>query len=135
MHHFTVTALTECCICFIRTDTLRELLHTNPLFTDAYLKHISQVTLAAYNRLINLTQKHMTARLAESLIYLSNEVFDRKNFEVPFSSQELAELSGMSRDNVVRNMKKFENDGIVQKKDGLISIIDYETLVAISQED
>jgi CRP/FNR family transcriptional regulator, polysaccharide utilization system transcription regulator len=135
IHHFTITALTECCVCFIKMSTFREMLNTNREFNDHYLKHISQVTLAAYNRLINLTQKPIRGRLADSLLYLADDVFERREFDISVTNQELSELVGMSRDNVVRNLKKFHQEGIITKTNGIIRIDDYEALKAISIEN
>ena len=134
VHHFTVSALTDCCVCFIRMEAFRELLHSNPSFSDEYLKHLSQVTISAYNRLINLTQKQMPGRLADSLIYLAKEVFNSSAFKIPFSSRDLAEMSGMSRDNVVRNLKRFQQEGIIEKQKDMIEIRDYDALKAISRD-
>ncbi len=134
IHHFTITALTECCVCFIKMSTFREILHSNREFNDHYLKHISQVTLAAYNRLINLTQKPIKGRLADSLLYLADDIFEKKQFDVSVTNQELSELVGMSRDNVVRNLKKFQAEGLISKTNGTIRIDDYEALKTISME-
>ena len=77
----------------------------------------------------------MAGRLADSLLYLSNDVFKNQDFEIPSSTRELAELSGMTRDNVVRVLKNFRNSGIIDKTGDLINIIDYKALKDISIED
>jgi len=128
VNHFTVTALADSCVCFIELNTFKALLQKNSLFADGYFKHLSNVTLSAYNRIINLTQKQMAGRLADTLIYLSDEIFNSKKFELLMTKNDLAELSGMSRDNTVRNLKKFHQDGIINHSNNLIEILDYNSL-------
>lgn len=132
-HHFSVAAITEACVCFIELKIFKDLLRENVLFAEAYFKHKSLITLSAYNRLINLTQKHMAGRLADSLLYLSDEVFKKKKFELIVSKFELAELCGMSKDSVVRNLKQLSNDGFIKIEENHIEILDSEMLRHISK--
>ncbi len=132
-HHFTVTSITDSCVCFIEQDVFKSLLHNNIQFADEYLKHLSYVTLSAYNRLINLTQKQMAGRLADTLIYLSDEIFNNRKFELLLSNNDLAELSGMSKDNVVRTLRNFNLDGLINNSGNEIEILDINSLQRISQ--
>ena len=132
-HHFTVTSITDSCVCFIEQDVFKSLLHNNIQFSDEYLKHISNITLSAYNRLINLTQKQMAGRLADTLIYLSDEIFNSRNFKLLLSNNDLAELSGMSKDNVVRTLRKFKIDGFIDYSRREIEILEINSLQRISQ--
>ena len=76
----------------------------------------------------------MSGRLADSLLYLSDEIFQTKSFEMPLSNKDLAELSGMSKDNVVRNLKHFHRKGYIDYSERQIEITDYTSLQLLSQE-
>ncbi len=132
-NHFTVTSLTDSCACYIELSSFRELLHLNMAFADEYFKHLSKVTLSAYNRLINFTQKQMAGRLADTLIYLSEEIFESRKFQMLLSKNDLAELSGMSKDNVVRTLKNFCIDGHIAYSGNDIEIKDFNSLQNISR--
>jgi CRP/FNR family transcriptional regulator len=127
-HHFTVTAITETCVCFIDKETFKELLRRNHRFMEAYLEHLGNITLNIYNRLTNLTQKPMRGRLSDALIYLSEEVYKTQSFELSISNNDLAELSGMSKDNVVRCMKDFQEKGFIKNSGRNIEIVDSSKL-------
>ena len=58
-------------------------------FADEYFKHLGNLTLSVYKRLINLTQKQMAGRVADTLIYLSYDIFNSSSFEIPFSRYDL----------------------------------------------
>ena len=132
LNHFTVTALTDSCVCFIELKTFKRLLRKNSLFADGYFKHLSNIKLSAYNRLINLTQKQMAGRMADTLIYLSEEIFKSRKFQLQLSKNDLAELSGMSKDNVVRTLKNFHLDGLITNSGDEIEILDFDSLQIIS---
>jgi CRP/FNR family transcriptional regulator len=132
-HHFTVVAITEVSVCFIDMKTFIKLLHSNDHFMEEYMKHLSTITLNIYNRLLNLTQKQMSGRLADALLYLSEEVYKARSFELSISSKDLAELSGMSKDNVVRNMKNFQELGYIQNSGKHLEIINPAKLISLSQ--
>lgn len=134
-HHFTVSSLTDSCVCFIEQTIFKSLLQKNKDFEDAYLTHLSSLTLSVFNRLINLTQKQMAGRLADTLIYLSDEVFENKKFNLTLSKNDIAELSGMSRDNVVRNLKKFHIEKLICYSGNKVELVDYDSLVYISHAD
>ncbi len=55
------------------------------------------------------------------------------NFELNITRKELAELSGMSTESVIRMLKRFKDDGIIAMDEKNISIIDYDKLYQISQ--
>ena len=131
-NHFTVTSLTDSCACFIELGIFKELLHKNKVFAEEYFKHLGNITLSAYNRLINLTQKQMAGRLADTLIYLSEEIFEARSFNMVLSKNDLAELSGMSRDNVVRNLKKFSDEGLIKNSGDRIEILNFKSLEHIN---
>ena len=131
INHFTVTSLTNSCVCFIKLETFKEMLQKNSQFADGYFQHLSNITLSAYNRLINLSQKQMAGRLADTLIYLSKEIFISKKFELILSKNDLAELSGMSKDNVVRILKRFQEEGLINISNDIVEILDYDRLTNI----
>jgi CRP/FNR family transcriptional regulator len=75
----------------------------------------------------------MHGRLAETLIYLADEVHNMDNFTMILSRQELGELSGMAKESVVRILKEFSEDNIINDNCPNIKIIDKEKLYMVSK--
>ena len=75
----------------------------------------------------------MHGRLADVLLYLSSEVFEGINCDIEIKKQDLAELSGMTRDSVVRVLKRFCTDQIIQMNDNHIEIVNASKLEEISR--
>ncbi|MDA3954485.1 MAG: Crp/Fnr family transcriptional regulator [Bacteroidales bacterium] len=132
-HHYSVAALTDVCACFIKMDVLKELIHQNSKFAVGWLQDISQKALGTFYKFLSHTQKKMHGRLAETLIYLADEIHKSDNFTMVLSRQELGELSGMAKESVVRILKEFSEDKIIDDKCPNIKIINKDKLILIAK--
>lgn len=132
-HHFTVTALQETTVCFIELGMFRELMERNRIFAGEVLKDLSKKTLAVYNRLLFLTQKQMPGRMADTLLYLFNDIFESTSFPMVISRQDLAELSGMSKESAVKVLRQFQHDAIIHLTEQEMTLLDREKLQQISR--
>lgn len=131
-HHYTLAALTDVKACFIKMDVLKELVLKNSKFAEGFLMDISKKALHTFKRYISQSQKKMHGRMAETLLYLSNQVHESDSFTLLLSRQELGELSGMAKESVVRILKDFSEDKIIIDKCPDIKILDKEKLQLIS---
>jgi len=62
------------------------------------------------------------------------EKFKNNEFELPLSRKDLAELSGMSQETVIRLLKKFSDDNLILLEGKNVKVIDYTKLQKISQK-
>ncbi|MCX6306831.1 MAG: Crp/Fnr family transcriptional regulator [Bacteroidetes bacterium] len=132
-HHFSVTALTDTTVCFIDVAIFKEIIDTNKIFSNEFMKDFSRSILSVYNRLLCMTQKQMPGRMADTLIYLSEEIFESPKFTMYLSRQDISELSGMSKDSSVKILREFQNDKIIHLTDNEMEILDFEALHRISR--
>jgi len=133
MHHYTVMALMESTVCFIDLNLFKEIIRGNSRFAEEFMKDFSRNTLNVYNRLIYLTQKQMPGRMADSLLYLFEEIFESDHFPMLLTKQDLADLSSMSRDSALKILRSFQYDGIIQLDEKEIRLLDRESLKRISR--
>ena len=132
-HHFTVTALTDTTVCFIELSVFKEIIDSNRVFANEFMKDFSKSILSVYNRLLSLTQKQMPGRMADTLIYLFEEIFESPKFIMYLSRQDISELSGMSKDSAVKILREFQNDRIINLTENEMEILDTEALHRISR--
>jgi CRP/FNR family transcriptional regulator len=132
-HHYTVTALTDTSVCFIDIAIFRDIIETNRVFANEFMKDFSKNILAVYNRLLFLTQKQMPGRMADTLIYLFEEIFESDRFTMVLSRQDISELSGMSKDSAVKILREFQNDGIIHLTENEMVLVNSEKLHHISK--
>jgi len=133
MHHYTVMALMESTVCFIDLNAIKEVIRRNNHFAEEFMKDFSRNTLNVYNRLIYLTQKQMPGRMADSLLYLFEDIFESDHFPMLLTRQDLADLSAMSRDSALKILRSFQHDGIIQFDDKELKLLDHESLRKISR--
>ena len=132
-HHYTVTALVDTTVCFIEIGVFKDIIDRNQTFAHAFLKDLSKNTLAIYNRLLFLTQKQMPGRMADTLIYLFEEIFESNTFAMCLTRQDISELSGMSKDSAVKILREFQNDGIIHLSEQEMVLLNSEKLHQISK--
>ena len=132
-HHYSAKAIDDITICFVNLARFKEAARTNIEFGTLFWKQVNQETVHLYNRFLSNTQKQMHGRLADSLLYLSSEVFNESNSEITLGKQDLAELSGMTRDSVVRVLKRFIADNIIELNEKHIQIKDNHKLEELSR--
>ena len=60
--------------------------------------------------------------LAEGLVHLADEIFEAPKFNCHMTRQELGEFTGMTKESVVRLLKEFHDENIIQLADHSIEI-------------
>jgi cAMP-binding proteins - catabolite gene activator and regulatory subunit of cAMP-dependent protein kinases len=85
-----------------------------------------------YGRFFCISNKQLHGRIADILLCLKNRVYKSNTYEFAFSRSELAELTNMSTESVIRVMKNFKDDGLILQKDKTMEILDVEMLSKIS---
>jgi CRP-like cAMP-binding protein len=129
-HHYSLVALTDVRACFIDMKLIKSYVQTNPLFAEGYMKDISEKSLRTFYKMMSLVQKKMPGRMAEGLLSLADEVFLSDEFNPVLSRQELGELTGMAKENVVRILKEFSSEGIISTNGSTITLVDKEKLIS-----
>ena len=88
------------------------------------------------NVTVNLTQKHIRGRLAESLIFLKESYGleeDGSTLSIYLSREDLANLSNMTTSNAIRTLSQFATERLITIDGRKIKIIEEEKLKKISK--
>ena len=133
IHHFSVSALVDTIVCFIDLQVFKVIIDTNKEFAHEFLKDFSLNVISVYQRLVNLTNKQMPGRMADTLIYLFDEIFQNRKVNLLLSKQDFADLSGMSKESAIKVLREFQNEGIIQITNTEIELLDPEALRKISR--
>jgi CRP/FNR family transcriptional regulator, polysaccharide utilization system transcription regulator len=132
-HTYSVSAITTVQACFISFEIFKHLVRENGEFAEGMLEDISVKSLQSHLRMVSLSQKRMSGRVADALLYFSNEIFRSDEYEMIFSRQELGEMTSMAKECVVRILKEFEDSGVVYSDSSKVKILDRDKLVQISE--
>jgi CRP/FNR family transcriptional regulator len=131
-YHYSVTAIEPTTACYIDAGNFKKVLRHNADMAELFISNCSFNSVKVYERLISLTQKQMPGRIADVLLYLSNEIFQNPIFEISLSRQDIGDLSSMTKDSAIRILKDFESEGIIIVDGKRFSILKKGTLEEIS---
>ena len=131
-HHFTLSAILDTTVCFIDSLVFKHVMDNNSDFANMFMQDMSKNMVSVFNRIISLTQKQMAGRVADALIYFSEDVFNDNSFNLPISKQEIADYTQMSKDNLVRIMRSLNNENIIHQDGDMFTIINMDKLKYIS---
>ncbi len=133
LHHYSIIALEKSCVCLINTDTFREILDVNKAFSSAYMTHIHTRLEYTFAKIASFQKLNNRGRMAESLRYLSADVFQASTFELPLNRKELSELAGITREGCSRIISEFAKSGLIAFDDNTITILKPDLILKISK--
>lgn len=130
---FTISAVTPVTCCLINASKLSQLFSENNRFAVELLRHHTKQNNALLNKLVVLTQKYMPGRVADTLLYLKNDIFETNPFTVPLTRQDLADMSNMTKESLVRILQQFKVSELIRTQGNTIEILDESGLQEISR--
>ncbi|MDP4281752.1 MAG: Crp/Fnr family transcriptional regulator [Bacteroidota bacterium] len=133
LQYSTVAALTDTEISFFKSDHLKDLLHQNKDFFNVFMGEFTQTVLNHYQRLSLINRKQVPGRMADSLLYLSKEIYNCDEFSLDLNRLDLANLCGMSKDSVDKVLRDFQEEKLIQIKKNIFKILDEKALRNISK--
>ncbi len=132
VQHFTISALTKVTCCLIDASKLTKLFAENNRFAVELLRNHTRQNNYLLSRMVALTQKYMPGRVADTLLYLRNEIYKTNPFTTRLSRQELAEMSNMTKESLVRIFQQFKESKLIKTEGNTIELLDESSLLSIS---
>lgn len=134
----TSVALVDSSVCVIKKDDFIKTISGNPDLAFKIITMFAEELSETETRLVNLTQKHLQSRLAETLllvhqVYGSNE--NGYNLGVALKRSDLAALSNMTLSNVSRVLSIFVKEQLIETHKRQIRILNPKALKKISLQD
>ena len=112
------------------------LLKQNHELAFYFIKALAKDLGISDSRSVNLTQKHIRGRLAESLLFLKDTYgyeADGATIGIYLSRYDLANFSNMTASNVTRTLRLFANEKIITVDGRKIKILDEDKLRRIGK--
>jgi CRP-like cAMP-binding protein len=123
-------------IFMIPSEVIGKLLKENNDLALFFIKAMAIDLGIADTRTVNLTQKHIRGRLAESILFLVDSYGleeDGATLNIYLSRDDLASLSNMTTSNAIRTLSNFATEKIIAVDGRKIKVIDEERLRKISR--
>jgi len=133
INHYSYAALEDITVCYIDIAVFQNLIRNNGSFAYEILVSVARDNLNNFNRFMKQSQKKTYGRVADAILYFSKIIYESKEFEIPLTRQELADLIGISRESATRVLTKFHEDGIIALHERRIRIDNLQLLQQISK--
>ena len=130
---YSIATYTDSRIRMIDIQIFKQLLKQNSAFSYHIINLLNESTSQIYGRFFSLTQKQLHGRLADILLCFSHRIFNSNSFDLPLSRADLGDLTGMSTESVIRIMKEFKDDGLIDMHSKQIHLLDIGRLERISE--
>lgn len=132
----SASAFEDSIVYLIPMKLTEKLVVSNAKLAMYFILELSTDLGIADERVVSLTQKHIRGRLAESLIFLTENYGleeDGATISVYLSREDLANLSNMTTSNAIRTLSTFVDEHIIALDGRKIKIIDKDRLQKISK--
>jgi CRP/FNR family transcriptional regulator, polysaccharide utilization system transcription regulator len=127
----SAAALEKSLLSFIPQEDFFEVLQRSPHFTQKLLKALSHEFTVFTNSISVFAQRTAQERLAITLIVLREKFKDGKGQEpaLNISRTDLANMAGIAKENVVRLLRDFKDEGLLETNGRTIRVTDIKSLV------
>ena len=133
VNHFSYKALSDLTVCHIEINTFKKLMLDNAEFTYKIMASLCKENLNNYDKLLKQGQKKIFGRLADALLYFSEDVFKSEKFTLPLTQQEIANFIGTSRESTARGLSNFRQNKIISVNNSVVEILDVNSLKQVSR--
>lgn len=123
-YYGTATALEGTQVRFLEKKLVRELLQNSPELAEYLLETLSREMRRAEQKQVSLSEKDVTARIAETILYLKELKPDHV-----WTRQEIADYCGSTAATVIRTLAYFENQKWIAQEGRAIIIQNREALL------
>lgn len=117
-------------ICILPKEEFFALLYSNMDIASKFIKMLSNNVLEGEERLLKLAYNSVRKRVAESLLMLKDRYPQQKEslFTMPVSREDLASITGASKETVIRTLSDFKDEGLVEIDGSRITLVKEEKL-------
>jgi CRP-like cAMP-binding protein len=124
-------------VCFIHNADVEELLLENPALARNLLAYYSGELRKAEKRIKILAQLTAREKVAETLLYVQSvfQTDDNGVINAPLLRNELAEISGTSTAQLIRELKILHKESVIDSSNKFLRIIDQNKLELIGNRE
>ncbi|MFD2824011.1 Crp/Fnr family transcriptional regulator [Lacinutrix iliipiscaria] len=131
--NLSAIALNDMEVCFIPKSEIISDLQKNSNFSMDILQKMAHDLKDADNGIVNMAQKSVKQRLADSLIYIHDHFGTTKDdyLSVVLSREDYANIVGTATESAIRILSQFKKDGLISTSGKQIRIKNIEGLKRI----
>lgn len=134
IHQYSASTIQQSKVCYIDITSFKQLINKNAAFANELILYLCRDELSYFTRFVNVHQKQIDGRLADTLLFFSDEVCKNRKFKIPLKRYDLAALVCSTRESVTRALKDLTDIGTIKVNGKSFEILNYELLKKISEK-
>lgn len=130
-------ALENCLVAHFPMPVLMKMLQKSYNIGHYFIKYLCVEIGKSDDRTVNLTQKHIRARMAEALIFLKDSYGteeDGSTLNCHLSREDLANIANMTTSNCIRTLSAFTSEGLIKTDMRKIKLLKEEEIKQIAEQ-
>jgi CRP/FNR family transcriptional regulator len=131
----SATAMSNATVCKISKQAFNNILSKNNQLLFKTIQHLTQDLKGSEEKMMNMAQKPVRERIAESILLLRNAfgTVDNGNLiDVSITRKEISEIAGSTTETTIRTISSFAKDGIIETIGKRIKVLNFKKLVSIA---
>lgn len=137
IRNYSATALSDVVTCFIPAESLNEIiLNSSDLESQIMEEHLRDLTMLE-QKSVDLAYKNVREKIADAILLIAdiyNYPKTRKSFTIDFSRQDIANLTGTTKEQVSATLKEFAREGILKYSGKWFYFIDLVALGRMTED-
>ncbi|HHH53366.1 MAG TPA: Crp/Fnr family transcriptional regulator, partial [Bacteroidetes bacterium] len=133
INKFSITAISRTNVCFIPAPIFKEFVINNGNFAFEIIVELCNNELYYFNKALNQMQKQVPGKVADALLYFSNNIYETDKFELPLTRRELGDMTCSSRESVSRVLSDFKINKIIEINNKEVTILNKSSLERIAE--
>ncbi|TFF35400.1 response regulator [Mucilaginibacter psychrotolerans] len=122
----TATTLEDTQLCLIPREQLDELINQYPEVAREFITILANNVREKEDQLLQLAYQSVRKRMAGALLRLHKQQNNAESIKI--SREDMAAMAGMATETVSRTLTDFKDEGLIEKKGSVITILDEKRL-------
>ncbi len=123
LYQYNAKVVEDTRVILTEISVVRKLILENGEFASFLLRIACEEGLNVTTKLMNQIQKQLPGRVAEMLLFFSENIYHSQKFLLPLTRMELAEFTGTTKESMIRTLAEFRHDKIIKLDGKKVEII------------
>jgi CRP-like cAMP-binding protein len=133
IYQYSASSIFDSEVLMIDYATFVSIMQDNGHFAMNIIKQMGKDGLFLTNRMMSLSSKQLPGRIAEVILYFSEEIYGADEYDFPLTRQELAELAGTTKESFIRTINEFKHDKIIDLEGRRVKIISMDIIKVLNE--
>lgn len=129
-YKITAVAIEDSIIDIISKKAFFELVHSNTAFAHQFFHILAQNNNSKADHMVELAYESLRKRVARALLLLKSKYNSSQTdkFSIHIRREELANLTGASKESLIRTLSDFKSEGLISIQNGQIELLNEKKL-------